>query len=166
MSTGGKFAVLTNYWNPELDALRFLKTAPLEQQGTQKFYTRGAIPISVLTDKTPENIYAEKDSYKPFNLVAGDLRGNATYVCNPGPGCEGVKVDLSEGVHCVSNQHLNGEWNKVQKLKNDLKSFLDSNPSFEPEDVIQLLLDDVKLDLNAGPWNYCLLYTSPSPRDS
>ena len=114
-----------------------------------KFCTRGAIPISVVNNKTPEKIYEEKDSYKPFNLVSIDLRGSAMYICNPGLGCEGSKEDLCEGVHCVSNHSLNGEWNKVQKLRNDLKSFLESNPSFEPEDVMQLLLDDVKLDLNA-----------------
>ncbi|WP_033543113.1 NRDE family protein [Planococcus sp. CAU13] len=125
VTKSGRFAALTNFRDPSLPE-------------TGKI-SRGALVRDYLaSDSNPENFLKalEPDAYTGFNVLLGDTE-KLFYYNN----LQQEIVDVSPGIHGLSNHFLNTPWPKVVKGKSRLESYLDNTPEADPDDLFELLLD-------------------------
>lgn len=121
----GRIAALTNIRNHN----ELLKT-------TQK--TRGLLVSEFLRKEIDPAVYLKEiskdaDEYSGFNLIAGT--SDELYYLN---NYDKEIVKIEEGVHGLSNHHLNTPWPKVIKGKEALTRITSQN-DFNVEDLFKLL---------------------------
>ncbi len=127
MDTRGRFAAITNYRDPG----SYKSAAP----------SRGALVSDYLLCDMPPETYIDRVStkaseYNGFNLVVGDL-SRIFWFSNR----DGAVVELSPGVHGLSNHLLNTPWPKVEKAKKGLAELLAQDPLPQEERFLALLAD-------------------------
>ena len=115
VGTNGEFALLTNVRNA---ALNMPGTAP----------TRGELVVNaVRTGSGPAEL--ESKHYAGFNLIRGNLH-NLGFQCVSN---QGLKLDnglpfsmqLTQGIHSLSNGHLGANWPKTRRLEAGLQAQLE-----------------------------------------
>ncbi|MFJ7727455.1 NRDE family protein [Neobacillus sp. NPDC097160] len=130
ITTGGRFAALTNYRNPkELTSGKRsrgeLVADALKHNGNVKDYMK--------------QLEIHKDFYPGYNLLAGD--GNELYYySNIGQTLQ----KLESGLYGVSNHLLNSRWPKVEKGKEGLAQIING----QKEEIVEKLLSLLQ---NADP---------------
>ncbi|KAA8537402.1 hypothetical protein F0562_026912 [Nyssa sinensis] len=146
-SRGGRVAFLTNVL--ELHTLPDAKS-------------RGHLPARFLeSTKSPkefaEEVVREAHQYNGFNLILADLSSKPmmVYVSNRSEEEPAVILEVSPGIHVLSNAKLDSPWHKAQRLKLNFKELLNQ---YGEEDDIQvkemvekLMRDTVKADESTLP---------------
>lgn len=128
----GRFSALTNVRNTK----ELLSTHSK---------SRGHLVRNFLTgDDRPEEylkkVAEEGGDYAGFNLLVGDKDG--LYYLN---NYENEVVRIEDGVHGLSNHHLDTPWPKVVKGRNGLKSVMEDQDA-DVEALFRLLRDDETAD--------------------
>lgn len=123
ITTGGRFAALTNY--------RDLRRPPVGGP------SRGALVRQALE---PGFRPTATHEYEGFNLIYGPV-DSLRYHSN----IKLADVDLAPGVHGLSNSVLNTPWPKVQRARSGLKRLLEQGaPSVDR--IFDLLADDTRAE--------------------
>lgn len=125
ITRNGRIAALTNIRNND----ELLKT---------NLKTRGLLVSEYLQEEMKptdylRNIRAESDEYSGFNLLVGN--SDSLYYLN---NYEKEVVTVKEGIHGLSNHHLNTPWPKVIKGKAALAD-ITSKKDFNVDDLFKLL---------------------------
>ena len=125
VTKSGRFAALTNFRDPSLP-----------EPGKT---SRGALVREFLaSEMTPENYLKALDpaAFTGFNVLLGDTQ-DLFYYNN----LQQEIVEISPGIHGLSNHFLNTPWPKVVKGKAGLQNYLDANLEAEPDDLFEILRD-------------------------
>ncbi|KAL6963585.1 hypothetical protein U1Q18_034596 [Sarracenia purpurea var. burkii] len=113
---GGKVAFLTNV---------------REVQSLPQAKSRGNLPVRFLESKKQpkefaEDIVKEADQYNGFNLIIADLGSNTMiYITNRPKEDNTAVIEVSPGIHVLSNARLDSPWPKAERLRYGFKSLLD-----------------------------------------
>lgn len=123
----GYWAALTNYREPH----NIKKNAP----------SRGNLVSDFIANKySTENYLAsllpQASEYNGFNLLVDDGK-KLGYISNR---AQDIQI-LTPGLYGLSNHLLNTPWPKVERLKEKLGSFSDSDTILNPQDLLPLLHD-------------------------
>lgn len=149
-SRNGRLAFLTN-----------VRELPSASECQPK--SRGDLPVRFLkSKKSPEEfadeLIKEADKYSGFNLVVADLSSLAmVYITNRPKGSSLTAMQVSPGVHVLSNAKLDTPWPKAQRLEKSFKELLDKYGETEiplKEMPIKLLRDTRKDDESKLPRIY------------
>ncbi|MBN8207628.1 NRDE family protein [Bacillus sp. NTK071] len=124
VTTTGKIAALTNYREPG--------EKPQEK-------SRGDLPLDYLRTDLEINTYledvkAKRTEYNGFNLIAGHFN-ELYYYSNR----QDEIKQLQDGVHGLSNHLLNTSWPKVDRLKDDVTSYLSQNAEIDISHLFEML---------------------------
>ncbi|MFZ5564590.1 MAG: NRDE family protein [Thermodesulfobacteriota bacterium] len=128
ITTGGRFAAVTNFRDP-----RHVNPDAPSRGGLVSDYLTG----SLTPEKYLLNLQKEGRPYNGFNLVAGSLDDGVFYYSNR----EKRVRRISPGLHGLSNHLLDTPWPKVETGRQKIKSLLDGDKTFFPEDLLALLSD-------------------------
>lgn len=139
-SKDGRMAFLTN--------VREINSNP-------KSKSRGHLPVRFLESKKSPMEFAkemlmEADQYNGFNLVLIDLCSKAmVYVTNRPNQVNISVIEVSSGIHVLSNARLDTPWPKAQRLGNSFRDVLYEHREGEvpiKETVQKLMMDTVKVE--------------------
>ncbi len=83
-----------------------------------------------------ETVKASKVTYNPYNLVVGTFDHLYFY-----SNIENEIIKIKNGVHGLSNAHLDSPWFKVEKAKKRLQNLIDSN-QIDIEALFKILDDE------------------------
>lgn len=124
----GRFAALTNF----RDGIN----------QTNDKVTRGEIVSNFLKEGcTPEfflhQLNEDKDRYAGFNLIIGDA--NQLFYYN---NIEGKMLEITAGVHGLSNAFLNTSWPKVEAGKSKLETYCLHHETINPDDLFVIHADE------------------------
>jgi len=124
----GRFAALTNYRDPA-------------HMGIGKF-SRGEIVRSYLTEDINSKVFLEslhkrKDNYTGFNLLVGNP-DELFYYSN----IQKEIIEVSAGIHGLSNHLLDTPWPKVTKGKQALKNYIMNQEKVKLDDLFSILSDE------------------------
>jgi uncharacterized protein with NRDE domain len=126
ITTGGRFATLTNYRDPA----SFNPSAQSRGQLVYNFLTGETEPLAYI-----ESIISQADLYNGFNLLLGDMESLYCY-SNRDLSLRHVK----KGVHGLSNSLLDDPWPKVVKGKNTLAAIV-AEKEIDPERLFAMMAD-------------------------
>lgn len=88
----------------------------------------------------------QREEYKPFNLLLYDGRELVCYNSKTN------RVDQVEaGIYALSNQFLDSDWPKQNRIKQALKRLLDVKNSIDAEDLFEIMADDEPANDNELP---------------
>lgn len=118
VSTYGRFAALTNH--------RDLRKAPIDGP------SRGELVVRALEGELPA---MDEQPMEGYNLIHGPI-DSLNYRSN----VLSMEVPLSNGIHGLSNAHLDTPWPKVERLKRSFAELLEL-PDPHPDAMFDLLLD-------------------------
>ncbi|RHW31201.1 NRDE family protein [Neobacillus notoginsengisoli] len=126
ITTGGRFAALTNYRDPE-------------QMKASGKLSRGELVADYLKGKTSPTAFmasakASRERYPGYNLLAGDQWGLFYY-----SNIEGIIREIEPGIHGLSNHLLNTPWPKVEHGKRGLQELLQMEVADLPSRLFGLL---------------------------
>ncbi|MFB9860081.1 NRDE family protein [Salinicoccus siamensis] len=115
-----------------------------EEQGQGEKKSRGDLIRNFLAQDTSPQSYLEaleheKHAYAGFNLLVGNP-DELFYLNNDGSSI----LQVADGVHGLSNHHLDTPWPKVVNGRKGLKSHLDSAHQADPEVIFGLLANEDK----------------------
>ncbi|XAR73062.1 hypothetical protein NMG60_11019921 [Bertholletia excelsa] len=125
--------------------------------------SRGHLPVRFLEGKKnprdfAEDLKKEADQYNGFNLVVADLCSRSmVYVTNRPKGDDLSIVDISSGIHVLSNASLDFPWPKAERLRHSFTELLDTYGAGEvvvEEMIEKLMRDTVKDDESLLPHIY------------
>jgi len=124
----GRFAALTNYRDPA-------------HMSIGKF-SRGEIVRSYLTEDISSKVFLEslhkrKDNYTGFNLLVGNP-DELFYYSN----IQKEIIEVSAGIHGLSNHLLDTPWPKVTKGKQALKNYIMNQEKVKLDDLFSILSDE------------------------
>ena len=148
MSTAGLFAALTNYWENEAIEREFNSTpsAPLDRPAESAYMTRGLVPVRLLetgADRPEALSHLSTEHYKSFNLVSGSIPDLRMYYTSVRQSEYLQPKELQFGVHCIGNQDLDSDWDKIQRLKSALSQKIASG-KVEIDGLLALLRDETQ----------------------
>lgn len=137
ITKNGRIAALTNVRNQE----EILKTNML---------TRGQLVSGFLTSDLDAESYLKEvqkdiDEYSGFNLIAGSS-DTLFYLNN----YDKEIVQIEDGIHGLSNHHLDTPWPKVEKGKSGLKQ-ITSQDNIDIESLFNLLKDETLAERHQLP---------------
>jgi uncharacterized protein with NRDE domain len=126
VAKGGKFAAITNFRAPVTD--------------NHSFVSRGSLVTDFLTGHVDAGQYLQTvaDSQMPFrgyNLICSDA-GNSYFYSN----IENRLLAIPDGIHGLSNAHLNTPWPKVEKGKQLFEKVV-TQGELSTEALLKLLAD-------------------------
>lgn len=126
----GRFAALTNVRDPKV----FRADAK----------SRGLIVSDFLVSEKPATDFLTQlardcDNYNGFNLVLGDSN-QLNYFNN----ITKETLELSSGIHGLSNDQLDTPWPKVTRAKRGLEKALTGSPDMLEPQLFELLRNDIK----------------------
>lgn len=136
VTKGGKIAALTNIRNKE----ELLGS----YQKSRGELVSDFLNCSLSAPEYLENIKIQSNDYAGFNLLLGDVDG--LYYMN---NYDKESIRVENGIHGLSNHHLNTPWPKVECGKNNLEEITSNH--FSIEDIFSLLRDDKKAAPSALP---------------
>ncbi|KAL2538462.1 hypothetical protein Fot_19853 [Forsythia ovata] len=125
--------------------------------------SRGDLPVRFLKSKNSpkefaEELVGEADHYQGFNLIVADLCSMTMLYITNRPKDDGLSViEVSPGIHVLSNAKLDTPWPKAQRLQYSFKDLLDENGEAEisiEEMVANLMRDVTKDDISKLPHIY------------
>ncbi|KAK9286792.1 hypothetical protein L1049_015197 [Liquidambar formosana] len=134
----GRLAFLTNV--RELDSIPQAKS-------------RGDLPVRFLESKKnptefAEEVMKEADQYNGFNLILTDISSKTMIYITNRPKEEKVSVvEVSPGIHVLSNARLDSPWPKAQRLGHNFEEQLDKYGEGELpiKDLVEkLMMDTIK----------------------
>lgn len=148
VNTVGAFAALTNYWEDEATELEFnsAPSAPLDRPESSAYMTRGLIPVRLLETgaNMPEVLsHLSSERYKSLNLLSGSIPDQRVYYTSVRQKYYLPPRELPFGVHCISNNDLDSDWDKVQRLKSALSQKI-ATDEVETEGLFALLRDETQ----------------------
>jgi uncharacterized protein with NRDE domain len=123
----GRFAAITNYRDPSFE----MKNAKSRGELVSNYLGGNDSPMEYLNKAKYES-----DLYNGFNLLVGDL-SSLLYFSNR----NNEIVEVSQGVHGLSNHILDTPWPKVKKGKNALKKNIENEKILNPNALLELLAD-------------------------
>lgn len=121
----GRIAALTNFRDPSIPE-------------TQKI-SRGVLVRNYLASSMEPRLFLESliaEDYSGFNILAGTA-DHLFYYNN----IEGQVVEVSPGIHGLSNHFLDTPWPKVIKGKNYLERYLSEHNDASVDDLFEILSD-------------------------
>lgn len=127
ITTGGRFAAVTNYRDPRPHREGMLSRGMLVID-----FLRGGMPA----DAWLERLRRDGDGYNGFNLIFGD-GGGLHYFSNRGDTASAV----APGIHGLSNHLLDTPWPKVTRGKQALAKLLATGDELAPDDLFAILAD-------------------------
>ncbi|GMH02901.1 hypothetical protein Nepgr_004740 [Nepenthes gracilis] len=147
-SRSGRLAFLTN--------VREIQRIPQAK-------SRGDLPVRFLESKKnpmefAQEIKEEADYYNGFNLILTDLCSKImAYITNRPKEDEPSILQVSSGIHVLTNANLDNNWPKAQRLGHNFKELSDAYGDEEmdaKEMVEKLMMDTVKADKTTLPGIY------------
>ncbi|CAL5328800.1 unnamed protein product [Camellia sinensis] len=144
----GRVAFLTNV--REVESIRQAKS-------------RGHLPVRFLESKKHPSEFAEElvkeaDQYNGFNLIIADLCSKTmVYITNRPKQDKVSAIQVSPGIHVLSNARLDSPWPKAERLRHSFKDQLARYGDGEvcvKEMVEKLMRDTVKDDKSMLPHIY------------
>ncbi|KAG5526905.1 hypothetical protein RHGRI_032982 [Rhododendron griersonianum] len=144
----GRVAFLTN--------VRELQSLPQPK-------SRGHLPVRFLESKKDpykfaEELVKEADQYNGFNLIIANLCSmTMVYVTNRPKEGNGSIMEVSPGIHVLSNARLDSPWPKSERLRHSFKELLDLYGDAEvavAEMVEKLMRDTIRDDESVLPHIY------------
>ncbi|KAJ6765606.1 SER/THR-RICH PROTEIN T10 IN DGCR REGION [Salix purpurea] len=129
----GKIAFITN--------VREVKSSPQAK-------TRGDLTLRFLeSNKNPkeyaEELSKEADQYNGFNLILADISSKSMVYLTNRPKPENLIVmEVTPGMHVLSNASLDSPWPKAQRLGHGFKDFLEKYGEAElpTEEMVEILM--------------------------
>lgn len=154
---GGRDGLAGGTWlasakNGRLAFLTNVRELPSTSQDLPK--SRGRLPVRFLQSKKSPKDFADElmeegDNYNGFNLIVADLSSMAMfYITNRPEGSGITAVQVSPGVHVLSNAKLDTPWPKAQRLEQSFKDLLDKYGEIEIplKEVSEKLMSDTTKD--------------------
>ncbi|CAO2813889.1 unnamed protein product [Amaranthus hypochondriacus] len=147
-SKNGRLAFLTNF--RENESLPFANT-------------RGDLPLRFLKSKKnltefADEVIQESDKFNGFNLILADLSSkNMVYVTNRPKEKKASALQVSPGIHVLTNANLDSPWPKAQRLLHNFRELLNTCGEGEVdahEMVEKLMTDTTKTDKSLLPGIY------------
>ncbi|KAJ6395414.1 hypothetical protein OIU77_020629 [Salix suchowensis] len=144
----GKIAFITN--------VREVKSIPQAK-------TRGDLTLRFLeSNKNPkeyaEELSKEADQYNGFNLILADISSKSMVYLTNRPKPENLIVmEVTPGMHVLSNASLDSPWPKAQRLGHGFKDFLEKYGEAElpTEEMVEILMTStIKDDESTLPGIY------------
>lgn len=136
LSKGGTWLGMTK--QGRFEAVTNIRKPGFEDPGKK---SRGALVSDYLTGRTEPEVYLdalnkEKDDYSGFNLLVGN-QNELFYLNN-----DGGNVDtVNDGVHGLSNHHLDTPWPKVVKGRTRLDEYMHAADTVDIDVIFDLLFD-------------------------
>ncbi|XP_021713607.1 transport and Golgi organization 2 homolog [Chenopodium quinoa] len=147
-SKNGRVAFLTNF---------------RETESLPSARTRGDLPVRFLKCKKDpaefaDEIIQESDQYNGFNLILADLHSKTmVYVTNRPKENKPSALQVSPGIHVLTNSSLDSPWPKALRLHHNFKELMDTYDEGEVhvnEMVENLMMDTTKADKSLLPGIY------------
>lgn len=147
-SKGGRIAFLTNF---------------RERESIPHAKSRGDLPVRFLKCKKDPAGYAdeviqESSQYNGFNLILADLCSKTmVYVTNRPKDNKPLALQVSPGIHVLTNSSLDTPWPKAQRLLHNFKELMGTYGGDEVdahEMADKLMMDTTKADENSLPKIY------------
>ncbi|XP_057527750.1 uncharacterized protein LOC130806618 isoform X2 [Amaranthus tricolor] len=144
----GRLAFLTNF--RENESLPFANT-------------RGDLPLRFLKSKKnlaefADEVIQDSDKFNGFNLILADLCSkNMVYMTNRPKEKKPSVLQVSLGIHVLTNANLDSPWPKAQRLLNNFRELLNIYGEGEVdvhEMVEKLMTDTIKADKSLLPGIY------------
>lgn len=138
ITKSGRFIAITNYRDPTLEK--------------EDVTSRGIITKEYLLGKADANSFisklsTERNLFNGFNVIMSDDACNS--LCHYS-NITNKSIKLSNDIHGLSNHLLNTNWPKVNLLRNDLMSVIESE-SFDIIELIKILKNESFAADNALP---------------
>jgi len=128
----GRFAAVTNYRENVNPPENYLTRGDL----VKDFLLGNLSPRQYL-----EEILPNKDRYQGFNLLVGTSE-EMYYFSNK----SSELLQISSGLHGLSNAFMNTNWPKVESLKAEMKKAL-SRSTFSEDDFFHIMRDEAKVNV-------------------
>lgn len=127
VNRGGRFAAITNHYEPGHHNLNLQSRGEL----VSSFLVTDASPdeYSRLLDQSQRN-------YNGYGLIFGNF-SSLRYQTNR----DSQIIDITEGVHGLSNHFLNTPWPRVEEGKQKLLEIAQSEDQLEADQLFDILLD-------------------------
>jgi uncharacterized protein with NRDE domain len=123
----GRFAAITNYREPSVE----VQGAKSRGELVSKFLEGHDSPMDYL-----KKVREEGEFYNGFNLLVGD-KLSLLYLSNR----DGQTIEVTSGVHGLSNHLLDTPWPKVHKGKMAFEKILKASSKVNPNNLLDLLAD-------------------------
>ena len=151
VNRNGRFAAVTNHYEPGFH--------------NSKLQSRGELVSSFLVtgeslDEYSRQLERTGDDYNGFGLVFGSF-SRLRYQTNR----DSTIVDITEGVHGLSNHFLNTPWPRVEEGKRRLLETAQSFDSLDANHLFDLLCDDLDSGKNSFEENTSELIKAADPSE-
>ena len=127
VTLSGKVAAVTNHYTPNSPADTPCSRGTLVSRFLSAEHTQS---------EYAEEIRASQDQFNGYGLIFGDFT-NLRYQSNRSK----VTTDLLQGIHVLSNSHLNSPWPRVETGRLLLSNLLKSESKPHPDQLFELLAD-------------------------
>ncbi|KNA10294.1 hypothetical protein SOVF_145770 [Spinacia oleracea] len=144
-SKSGRVAFLTNF---------------RESESNPDAKSRGDLPVRFLKSKKNPSEFADEviqefDQYNGFNLIVADICSKTmVYLTNRPKENKPSALQVSPGIHVLTNSSLDSPWPKAQRLHHNFKELMDTYNEGEVqvhEMVEKLMTDTTKADKSSLP---------------
>ena len=127
LSLTGRFAAITNHYEPD--------------SHNRKLQSRGELVSKFLVtdenlDEYSRQLHQTQRNYNGYGLIFGNF-SHLRYQTNR----DGQIVDITKGVHGLSNHLLNTPWPRVEEGKRKLLEIAQSEDQLEADQIFEILLD-------------------------
>lgn len=134
-----------------------------EKESNPDAKTRGDLPVRFLKCKKDpagfaDELLQESDQYNGFNLILADLCSKSmVYVTNRPKENKPSALEVSPGIHVLTNSSLDSPWPKAKRLLHSFKELMDEYGEGEVhvhEMIDKLMMDTTKADESSLPGIY------------
>ncbi|XP_052182759.1 uncharacterized protein YGR127W [Diospyros lotus] len=116
--------------------------------------SRGRLPLRFLESNENPHDFAkelvkEADQYSGFNLIIADLPSTTMVYVTNRPKEDNISIiDVSPGIHVLSNARLDSPWPKAERLRDSFRDLLEVYGEREapPEEMVETLMRNAVKD--------------------